>query len=535
MLRFDKRNAFDLTHDRKFTCDFGLLYPFLCEDMIPGSKWFIKTDLVLRLQPMLAPIMHRVDVFTHFWFIPYRLLQDHWEPFITGGQDGKDNTVAPYVVAPSGGWATGSLMDYLGEATGITGLESLAFAPRAYNLVWNDWYRDDTLQNEVALSKGDGLDTTTNLNLLRRAWQKDMFTNALPWPQRGEAVNLPLGTKADVTVFGNGKNLGLTDGAINGLFGKGQESTMTAKKFSSGTNSVNVGTNVSSTSGYDTWFVNDSVKAIGVNTDPRYSGLKGEADLSNATAATINSIRQAFQLQRWFEINAISGARYVSQLLAHFHVNCGDARLQRPTFLGGGRSPIIVSEVVQQSESGTTPQGTMTGHGFTANRSHTVTCYAPEHGLILGLLSVMPKPAYQQGQRRMFAKRSRYDFYWPVFSHLGNQDIKNKEIYAQGPSVVDSNGEIVDEKPFGFTGRYDEYRYIPSTVHGDFKSSLNFWHMGRIFQNLPTLSSQFIECNPAKRPFGVLSTDPCLVQLVNNITAIMPVPKRGTPGYIDHR
>lgn len=529
MLRFDKRNAFDLTHDRKFTCDFGLLYPFLCEDMIPGSKWFIKTDLVLRLQPMLAPIMHRVDVFTHFWFIPYRLLQDNWEPFITGGQDGKDNTVAPYIVAPSGGWSAGSLMDYLGEATGITGLESLAFAPRAYNLVWNEWYRDDTLQNEVSLSKGDGLDTTTNLNLLRRAWQKDMFTNALPWPQRGDAVNLPLGTKADVRIFGNGKQMTLTDGTAWGPLTT--VSGMT-KAVDLGATVKNVGDTLS-TLELGNSFGNSKVIGLTQNSDK--SGIVGEADLSNATAATINSIRQAFQLQRWFEINAISGARYVSQLLAHFHVNCGDARLQRPTFLGGGRSPIIVSEVVQQSESNTTPQGTMTGHGFTANRSHTVKCYAPEHGLILGLLSVMPKPAYQQGQRRMFAKRSRYDFYWPVFSHLGNQDIKNKEIYAQGPSVVDSNGEIIDEQPFGFTGRYDEYRYIPSTVHGDFKSTLNFWHMGRIFSNLPTLNSQFIECNPSKRPFAVLNQDPCLVQLVNNITAIMPVPKRGTPGLIDHR
>lgn len=438
MLGFDKRNAFDLTHDRKFSCDFGYLIPFLCEDMIPGSKWFVKTDLVLRLQPMLAPIMHRVDVFTHFWFVPYRLLQDHWEPFITGGQDGKDNTVAPYVVAPSGGWSTGSLMDYLGEATGITGLESLAFAPRAYNLVWNEWYRDDTLQNEVALSRGDGLDTTTNLNLLRRAWQKDMFTNALPWPQRGEAVNLPLGTSAPVVGDGVASPEWTTESA-----------TVSHPIFVSGTTS---GSNPYKQVAVDGTGLS-STKGLQLTTDKTKSHIV--ADLTSATAATINSIRQAFQLQRWFEINAISGARYVSQLLAHFHVNCGDSRLQRPTFLGGGRSPIIVSEVVQQSESNTTPQGTMTGHGFTANRSHTITCYAPEHGLILGLLSVMPKPAYQQGQRRMFAKRSRYDFYWPVFSHLGNQDIKNKEIYAQGPSVVDSDGEIIDEKPFGFTGRYD--------------------------------------------------------------------------------
>ena len=429
--RFDKRNAFDLTHDRKFSCDFGYLIPFLCEDVIPSSKWFIKTDLVLRLQPMLAPIMHRVDVFTHFWFVPYRLLQDHWEDFITGGQDGKDNTVAPYMVAPDGGWPTGSLMDYLGEATGVTGLETNALYVRAYNTVWNEWYRDDTLQQEVVTSKGDGLDTTSNTSLLRRAWQKDMFTNALPWPQRGEAVNLPLGQSAPV--WGNGESLGVSygdDGNITNMkiVNSGGSTYVTPVDVNRTPNLNNDNVNwPTGTSGLSI-SSSGSNKTIGVVTKENAEYMANGklkltsgmyADLSNATAATINSIRQAFQLQRWFEINAISGARYVSQLLAHFHVNCGDARLQRPTFLGGGRSPIIVSEVVQQSESNTTPQGTMTGHGFTANRSHTVTCYAPEHGVILGLLSVMPKPAYQQGQRRMFAKKSIYDQYSRAFRVSG--------------------------------------------------------------------------------------------------------------------
>ena len=534
-LNFAKRNVFDLTHERKFTCNMGDLVPVLCEEVVPGDKWFFKSDAVVRLTPLLAPIMHQVDVFIHFFYVPTRLTHDNWEKFITGGEDGKDNTVVPTVKAPSGGYGNGTLWDFIGCATGITGEESLAYPFRAYNIIWNDWYRDETLQTPATVSKADGLDTTTNMTLLKRCWKKDMFTNALPWPQRGDAVNLPLGTSAPVSVsglkiYGNGKSLGLTDGSTN----YGAKYSTGAPGLIPNTNAYNVN-NGSGVSGGSAPGDN---KAIGITTNKTNSGITGEgtgvADLTNATAATINSIRQAFQLQRWFEINAISGARYVEQILAHFHVKTGDARLQRSEFIGGFRSPIVISEVVQQSETNTTPQGTLTGHAFSANRSRLLKYFFPEHGYLIGLLSVMPKPSYQQGMRRMFNRRSRYDWYWPVFSHLGNQEIKNKEIYCQGDSVVDGHGEIIDEKPFGFTGRYDEYRYIPSTVHGEFKSTLNFWHLGRIFNNLPTLNSNFVTCDPAKRPFAVQNTDVCEIQILNQITAIRPMPRKGRPGLVDH-
>lgn len=543
-LNFKKRNAFDLSHERKFTCKMGQCVPILCEEVVPNTTFIGQTDLMLRLTPMLAPIMHRVDVFTHFFFVPTRLVHDNFEKFITGGEDGQDDTVVPTIKAPAvTGWAVGSLADYLGDVTGVAGMESLAYPIRCYNKIWNDWYRDENLQEEVALSKADGLDVTTNTSILYRSWQKDYFTNALPWPQRGPAVSIPVGAEsAPVDVYGTGKSLGLTDGAVEGLLGKGQDSSMIAKVFPSGTKSVDVGTNIGpSASGglnYDIWYntAGNGTKAVGVSTDKERSGLKGTADLSSAFATTINALRQAFQLQKWFEINAIAGARYVEQILSNFGIHCGDARLGRSEFIGGGRSPILVTEVVQtsQSDANGTPQGNMAGHGFTANRSHTFKYRAPEHGYIIGIVTIMPKPSYQQGQRRMFARRSRFDFLWPVFSHLGNQEIKMKEIFAQGDSVVDANGEIVDEKPFGFTGRYDEYRYIPSTVHGEFKTTLNYWHLGRIFENAPALNADFIKCQPATRPFAVQDTDMCLVECYNRITALIPLPRKGTPGLIDH-
>lgn len=542
MFNFKKRNAFDLTHDRKFTCKMGQAVPILCEECVPNDTWIGKTDLILRLSPLLAPVMHRVDVFTHFFFVPSRLLQDNWEKFITGGDDGMDDTVAPTIESPANtGWAPGSLADYLGEDTGVPNLHSFALPFRAYNKIWNDWYRDENLQEEVAMSKGDGVDVTTNTNILRRAWKKDYFTNALPWAQRGPSVTLPLGTEAPVEVFGTGKTLGLTNGTTNGaLFeSSGQDGTGTQSTIYGQQQGYDKDLGTAWSSGTGNAFGKNKL-FLGVTTDSTKSGLAGKADLSTASAATINAIRQAFQLQKWFEINAISGSRYVEQILRHFGIHCGDARLGRSEFIGGGRSPILVTEVVQTSEgTSDSPQGNLAGHGFTASRSHTFKYTCPEHGYIIGIMSVMPLPSYQQGQRRMFARRTRYDFLWPVFSHLGNQEIKNKEIFAQGESVVDANGEIIDEKPFGFTGRYDEYRYIPSTVHGDFKTSLNFWHFGRIFNNLPGLNSEFIQCNPATRPFAVIGNnqqqpDVCRVQVLHSLTAVRPLSKKGMPGLIDH-
>lgn len=500
---FNSRNSFDLSHEHLLTCNMGTLVPCLNMEVTPGDVFRWDADMFMRLMPLIAPMMHSVDVYMHCFFVPTRLVFDKFEDFITGGMQGNDETLWPYVTSPVGGFAVGSLADYLGLPTGVAGLQVSALPFRAYDLIYNEWYRDNNLIDPIVISKDAGADTTTVLDVQRRAWKKDYFTGSLPWAQRGDATYLPLGVTAPV----------VSDGGFP-----------TWKTGAAGTDEWNFFVGNQDQEGKP---LMTSVSQEGQTAYWKNPGL--HTDLSAATALSVNDLRLATQIQRFKEKNARGGARYIEWILSHFGVRSSDARLQRPEYLGGGRCPVSIGEVLQTSSTdSTSPQGNMAGRAVSAMSAPRFTKYFEEYGFVIGVLSVMPKAMYQQGIDRMWTRKTRYDYPLPVFAHLGNQAVLNKELYAQGTAD--------DENTFGYQERYEELRRISNKVHGEFKSTLNYWHLGRIFDNLPQLNKDFVECNPSKRVFAVTdqSEDCCIVQVRHNIQAIRPFPKFGEPGYLDH-
>lgn len=511
-----KNTAFDLSHEVKSSGKLGQLMPFLCTEVLPGDVFKINVEHLVRFAPMLAPIMHRVDVYTHFFFVPNRLIWNEWEDFITGGKDGTLTPVPPVAVIPSNVSFNGSLSDFLGvppcpeEASGPVSQEVSILPFRAYWEIYNNYYVDQNVGNPVEFSKSGGKFTfDRNTNTLRvRCWEKDYFTSALPFPQRSTSpVTLPIGEQADVylNTMPNGKV------EVQGVVNKNEEN-VSGQLQSSG--------------------------ALMINSQNVYIDPNGtyKTDLSTASGVNINELRRAFSLQRWLETSARVGYRYIEQILGHFGVRSSDARLQRPEYLGGGKTPVVISQVEQTSaaQSGGTPLGQLGGQGTSYGSSHKFKRRFEEHGFVLGIMSVVPKPCYQDGLSRMFTRNSRWDYYWPEFAHLGEQEIQEREIFLDWESKTDGS---LNTQTFGYTPRYAEYRYMPSSVHGDFRDSLDFWHMGRKFANAPGLNGQFLSIyadgsddGAPDRVFAVQGVDHLWIQSYVNFKALRKMPKYGKPG-----
>lgn len=519
---FAKRNRFNYKPDHLFTGKMGPLMPFIQFEVVPGDTFKVVADNMTRFQAMLSPAYAKIYTYTHFFFVPYRLLWDEWEDFITKGEDGTAAPNFPKISFPNG-QNVGTLADYFGlptnePAVGSTPARTVpmtvsALPFRAYALIYNEWYRNQNLQSEVGFSTASGADTTTNTTLLSRNWRPDYMTQNLPFRQRGPQVLAPLGTSAPVFA-----------GSTNAILPN------TTMQFRTTTGAVlngnkNMYTNFSN-SNNGVLFVDDNTA-----TTSGYNGLIPSnlyADLKQATAASISDWRLAFQIQRLLEKNARGGARYVEWLMSHFGVRCSDGRLQRPEYLGGGKSPVMISEILQTSSSdNTSPQGNMAGHAFSVQQSHSFTKSFDEYGIVIGIYSCMPKSLYYQGIRRSWLKDTPYDFYLPVLSHLSEQGTYNAEIYQTG---VDATDKAI----FGYNPIYEEYRHMYSTVSGEFKTTLDYWQFGRRWSSAPALNSQFVTCTPTDAPFAVKNQDNLLITTTTRIRAVRPIPKHGTPGYIDH-
>lgn len=517
-----KRNAFNLSYENKMSCDMGKLYPFMVMDVLPNDTIKVGQEYLMKTQPLLAPLMHRVDVYQHYFFVPLRLIWENFEKFITGGEDGSQTATHPFINSFELSGAipgdtsygiTGSLLDYLGypnnpEASQVgspnTDTKMSSLRIRAYNLIWNEYFRDQNLQQPVLCPTGDGHDTSSNcnMNLLYRAWRKDYFTSALPFQQRGPQVNIPYSGGNVVLDKSSTSNRQVID-AING------------NQWSPAQVNVTLGQNNT-----DRVLQNNNTNSA-VLLDP--NGTLKVDDIS----IPINELRRANALQRWFERNARAGSRYVEQILSHFGIHPSDYRLQRPQYLGGGKQPFTISDVVQVSETQDSPQGTLAGKGSAHNTQYVFKETFEEHGIIIGLLSVLPRGAYMQGCDRTLLKSDKFDYPFPEFGNLGEQEVLNKELYFV-PSGQDSqNG---NDSVFGYQARYAEYKYRSDEVHGDFRSSLYYWHLARLFANRPLLNSSFVECKPdGDRVFAVNESDHLLFDFYNHIEVLRCLPAYGTP------
>ncbi|AXH76785.1 MAG: major capsid protein [Microviridae sp.] len=551
-----KLNAFPVGWKRQYTLSMGGLYPVMCEYAMPNSRWKFKALHKLRTLAMIAPTMHNIRCYVQYFKVPLRLLmnEEQYANYMTGGKNDDDNTPTPSVNSGINGYAVGSLMDYLGYASNylndnqvevkVPNVTQNAWALRAYNKIINDWYINPNITDERVLSLESGLDTTTDQTLFYRGWQPDKYTNAMPSLQRGDPTYLPLGQSADVSVFGNGNVIGLTDGtglmSIRGNNSVGCVNMMQTEYIT--TPNYAYGSDI----GLRTAGISE--KSVGLTKDAKQSGIIGQADLTGASAIDVNELRDTMALGFAKNLGMYVGYRLTDWLYGMFGCRPADARLQRAEFIGGTVSPVIVDEVEQTSATvaGQTPQGNLAGKGITINGNKWIKCFCDEPCVIMGLMSIMPDPIYMQGSRKWMNYDSRYDYPNPIYARISDQAIEEREIMAMADNssvtvqIPNPSGtgtipfEITPKTTFGFEPRFQECRTIPSTIHGQMRSTLKFWTLAREFDpaNPPMLNDSFIYAGSvSKRIFANTDNkeDNFVAESIYRAQIVQPLPKNQLP------
>jgi hypothetical protein len=534
------RSVFDRSHGYKTTFNSGYLVPFYVDEVLPGDSFKLTATLFARLATPIVPFMDNLYLETFFFFVPNRLVWDNWQKFNGEQKNPTDSTDFLIPTVSGTNVQNQTLWDYFGLPTNVNkALKVNALPFRAYNLIFNEWFRDENLQESLKVPTGDGPDNLSDYSLVRRGKRHDYFTSCLPWPQKGPGVEISIGGQANVT-----GSLSSWPGSISyNMTASGgatvNPSTISLKLYPE---TVSAPTGNSSTATFDqASFVAPgfTVRTSRANVDVTATrgdiggfGFSGKADLSSASPISINDLRQAFQIQKLYERDARGGTRYTEILRSHFGVISPDARLQRPEYLGGSSARISINPVQQTSATNeTTPQGNLAAFGVVSDSFHGFSKSFVEHGYVFGFVNVRADLTYQQGLNRMWSRQGRFDFYWPVLAHLGEQAVLNKEIYAQGTAD--------DDEVFGYQERYAEYRYYPGQITGKFRSTdpqpLDSWHLAQKFSSLPTLSSQFIQDNPpVDRVVAVTSEPQFLFDSYIRLKCARPMPVYSVPGLVDH-